>query len=416
MEKALFEGYLTGRMCLTQSNGILSSPPQIATSSRIPNFIISYRPKHALGHRDQPLGRPTTAGGTSTQTRLIKMSTAGVDAGALALTLADGKDRTPVMTVLILNLQLGAQADSHYGSSPSLSSFYVMVKLLLRLKLKASLKPNRKSSMPDCVRKILQRLQSFRDKVSLSGFQIIGSIKQSNGDGYMRAVVNAEVENSTKVSCVANIAVVVYYGDTKIGSVELENFQIRPEIPTRQEVEWRSRPLNPVNSDVQRLFANQVITKMESPIKLRIENISAKICGRLFNLPRYEIQTQIRGLGIQLVRHVNVHVLLMSVMFRRNVSFELDFASIHQIDAAPENPVDTRLQIHSIDLNVSVRGVHIATVKHNFGNTFFIDPKDRNKTPEIADAYLVGGLLKTLQMGTETSACLDVVVKAASVT
>lgn len=55
-------------------SGILSSPPQIATSSRIPNFIISYRPKHALGHRDQPLGRPTTAGGTSTQTRLIKMS------------------------------------------------------------------------------------------------------------------------------------------------------------------------------------------------------------------------------------------------------------------------------------------------------------------------------------------------------
>lgn len=66
---------------------------------------------------------------------------------------------------------------------------------------------------------------------------------------------------------------------------------------------------------------------MESPIKLRIENISAKICGRLFNLPRYEIQTQIRGLGIQLVRHVNVHVLLMSVMFRRKVSFELDFGN-----------------------------------------------------------------------------------------
>ncbi|PCH36505.1 hypothetical protein WOLCODRAFT_20585 [Wolfiporia cocos MD-104 SS10] len=86
----------------------------------------------------------------------------------------------------------------------------------------------------------------------------------------------------------------------------------------------------------------------------------------------------------------------------------------------PENPVNTKLEFHSIDLSVAIKGAHIATVKHTFQDTFIISlnlvrgkAKGRRRSPRIADPYLVAGIIQTLQMGTESNACLDVTVKSA---
>lgn len=105
----------------------------------------------------------------------------------------------------------------------------------------------------------------------------------------------------------------------------LQELHLRRQNPDVHELKWRFRPMNPANQEVQMLLEQHFTTKQQLPVVISVENISATICGRLFNLPRFKINSHIAGLGINLVKHVDVHIGAFGLLTQRKVSFEFTF-------------------------------------------------------------------------------------------
>jgi len=132
-------------------------------------------------------------------------------------------------------------------------------------------------------------------------------------------------------------------------------------------------------------------------------NYPAVTCGA-----RFTVNARIQGLGVKLVRHVDVHLGAFGLL-QRKVAFTFEF----------ENPVETNLEICYIELDVIVKGVRVANVKHKFDrhskSRFTIGPREYLRSPKISDAYLVTSYAKTLQLVSDKSATLDVEVKSANI-
>jgi len=270
-------------------------------------------------------------------------------------------------------------------------------------------------------------LHSFRERVKLRDFKIKSSSIDSQGD-YIDATIITTIDNASRLSCTANIAVGVYYGKSKvlfnldaitsvrsdislyiqIGTAEYSNFKLEPASSNERELKWQFRPLNPANFEVQMLLDQHFTTTQLLPVELSVESISAIICGKLFNLPRFTVNARIQGLGVKLVRHVDVHLGAFGLL-QRKVAFTFEF----------ENPVETNLEICYIELDVIVKGVRVANVKHKFDrhskSRFTIGPREYLRSPKISDAYLVTSYAKTLQLVSDKSATLDVEVKSANI-
>ncbi|KAF9804393.1 hypothetical protein IEO21_09405 [Rhodonia placenta] len=243
-------------------------------------------------------------------------------------------------------------------------------------------------------------LHAFRENVALSDLKILQS-GSDDKETYLESSVNVSIFNTSRFSCAADLAVGVYFGNTK-------ELRLRRQNPDVHELKWRFRPMNPANQEVQMLLEQHFTTKQQLPVVISVENISATICGRLFNLPRFKINSHIEGLGINLVKHVDVHIGAFGLLTQRKVSFEFTFS----------NPINAPLELCDIELDVIVKGIRIANVKHHFGEnskSFRIDKKGEAKSPKISNAYLVASYLKTVQLVTDSSACLDIEVKSAAI-
>lgn len=250
-------------------------------------------------------------------------------------------------------------------------------------------------------------LHAFRENVALSDLKILSS-GSDDKETYLESSVNVSIFNTSRFSCAADLAVGVYFGNTKIGHGQFKELHLRRQNPDVHELKWRFRPMNPANQEVQMLLEQHFTTKQQLPVVISVENISATICGRLFNLPRFKINSHIEGLGINLVKHVDVHIGAFGLLTQRKVSFEFTFS----------NPINAPLELCDIELDVIVKGIRIANVKHHFGEnskSFRIDKKGEAKSPKISNAYLVASYLKTVQLVTDSSACLDIEVKSAAI-
>lgn len=199
-------------------------------------------------------------------------------------------------------------------------------------------------------------LHAFRENVALSDLKILSS-GSDDKETYLESSVNVSIFNTSRFSCAADLAVGVYFGNTKIGHGQFKELHLRRQNPDVHELKWRFRPMNPANQEVQMLLEQHFTTKQQLPVVISVENISATICGRLFNLPRFKINSHIEGLGINLVKHVDVHIGAFGLLTQRKVSFEFTFS----------NPINAPLELCDIELDVIVKGIRIANVKHHFG-------------------------------------------------
>ncbi|CCM06685.1 uncharacterized protein FIBRA_08972 [Fibroporia radiculosa] len=250
-------------------------------------------------------------------------------------------------------------------------------------------------------------LHSFRERVILRDFRITASDCDSHGQ-FMRASVIANIMNASCFTSTATIAVGVYYGSSKVGTAEYKDLQLQPEKDNELFIDWKFRPLNPANSEVQNFMDQYFTTVQQLPVTLTLESISASICGHLFNLPHFDISTRIQGIGSKFIDRVDIYAGAWSSLIQRKVSFTFDI----------ENPLDATLDICSIVVDVRIKGAHLASVKHTFGkqnaNRFIIPPKEKAKSVSISDAWLVSGFIKSLQLAGDRNACLDITVKSAT--
>ncbi|KAI0916296.1 hypothetical protein AcW1_009888 [Taiwanofungus camphoratus] len=246
----------------------------------------------------------------------------------------------------------------------------------------------------------LKGFRSFREQVLLRDLKIYGSDRDGT---YMIAAITANLMNESHIDNRVSLSVGVYVGSTRIGSAELNDLHLQPG-SNNVQLEWKLKPRNPVNPDVQAFMNQQFTTNVAIPIALHVENIKTSICGRLFNLPSFNLTTEIQGGGSRLVRKVNAF-LGARLLLGRKVSFVFEFA----------NPLDAPLSIRSIELEALVRGVQIVVVKHIFRDPFIIPKKETKQSPKISDAYLIRDYLKSLQLVATRSATLDVTVTSATI-
>ncbi|KZT00980.1 uncharacterized protein LAESUDRAFT_500067 [Laetiporus sulphureus 93-53] len=251
-------------------------------------------------------------------------------------------------------------------------------------------------------------LRSFRERVTLCDFRITGSADDDHGP-YMKSRVTVNIVNASVFTTMATISVGVYIGQTKIGTGHAKNLQLLPDTNT-MNVQWQYRPLSPANQEVQNLMDQYFTTSRDLPITLSIESMSANICGNLVNLPRFDVDTRISGIGMQFIHHVDIHISAVAALLQRRVSFSFDI----------ENPLDATLEIRDIELDCFVKGAHIASVKHRFwsqnkkARNFIIPPKEKQTSPRVPHAWLVADFVKTIQLACGGEAFLDVKVKSAT--
>ncbi|KAH9923826.1 uncharacterized protein B0H18DRAFT_909565 [Fomitopsis serialis] len=249
-------------------------------------------------------------------------------------------------------------------------------------------------------------LHSFRECITLKNLRMLGSASDSRThEPYINAAIDVHIMNMGCLLTFSGDAVIsIYYGNTKA-------FTIGPNVDTYRGVRWKSRPMSPANDELRSFMDRWVMTQLSLPVKLVVDTISTTVCGSLVNLPPFSIDTQIEGFGIGIVTSVDVHI-SPKVLITRGLSFEFTM----------DNPFDTTLELKSMQLQVSIRGSHVATVRHTFSGVngdrhgrFVIPARGKGKSPKISHCWLNAGYIKSFQLAISRKAPLDVFVESADI-
>ncbi|TFY68402.1 hypothetical protein EVJ58_g1032 [Rhodofomes roseus] len=250
---------------------------------------------------------------------------------------------------------------------------------------------------------IFKGLHAFRECVSLRNLKIQGSSSDNLGP-YIVATVEAGILNPCVLKCTSNIVISIHHGSCKLGSADLKDFTVTPQQNESRQITWKFRPMSPANDELRSFLDKCFMTEQQLPIRLGVDAISTTICGRLFNLPRFDIETHIQAFAKKLITKVNVRISAITV-FKRELTFDFEM----------QNPFSATLELQNIQLKVSIRGTHIATVKHTFdpASHVALQADGQAKSPKISNCWLNASYLKAFQLAYSAKTPLDVEVTTA---
>ncbi|PCH37410.1 hypothetical protein WOLCODRAFT_84518 [Wolfiporia cocos MD-104 SS10] len=240
---------------------------------------------------------------------------------------------------------------------------------------------------------IFKGLQSFRDKVLLKRLTITAS-GPSEVEPYLDIELLTSLINNTNLTCIADYSVSLYYGASKARTIS-------PKSPNQQIVKGRFQPLTPPVDEIRRFLGAFLTSNRQQLVKLRVEGINITICGRLFNLPGFEINSYLQGLGAQIVHHVDVYLKLFPYFLQRRISFRFFL----------KNPIDTDVMLKGFSVDAYVKGVCMAHVKHVFQTPLLLT-KEGVWSPKIGEAFLDAGYFRSWQLVFDHAAVLDLKIRS----
>ncbi|PCH38825.1 hypothetical protein WOLCODRAFT_110206 [Wolfiporia cocos MD-104 SS10] len=243
-------------------------------------------------------------------------------------------------------------------------------------------------------------LRSFRHRVLLKRVRLTSGDIDSSGP-YLHTNLIASIVNDSPIACTINCLLELYYGEHK-------NFVLYANSNNDYEINGCFQPLTPLTQEVKQFIESYFTSPQHLLVKIYVENSTADICGRLFNIPRFEINSHIPGLGRRIIHHVKVYLRFIPYITRRQVSFRFYC----------KNPFDAEVKFHSFLAEVFVRGVRVVHVKHIFpdNQAFILSAQASKWSPSIAHAFLVGRCIQILRVAADHAALLDVTIKSACIT